>query len=883
MKPVSFHHCPPLAAALTLAATGHLVAETVNLSTADGFGATSFNAAGGWSNAAAPVAGNDYVVAIERLRTPTDVADYTFAGDSLAVSTATGKLSYKVNGSSTITVPDLILDGGIIDHINAFDQIFTLAGAVTVNGTGSRISATQGPIIVTATVGGSSDLTVLGNLGVTFAAENTFTGDLIVNGAFVLSETGSLLFEIGASGVNNSVTGTAGATFNGMFDIDLSGAGTTVGDTWTLVAADTLADSYGTGFMVVSGSDPWTRVEVTPAWSVWVSPTGDYQFDQTTGILRRVATDSDQDGLPDSWEQANFGIATSSNDGSGDPDGDWCSSYLEYLSDTDPVQAASFPDSDSDTLPDGWEFTFFGNLAEGPDGDYDTDWNSNLVEYTKGTDPTATFDYPDEDNLGSGDGINDGWEIHYFGSIAACNPDADSDGDLFSNIDEFWADTDPTEQTSSPDTDDFFAGDGLPDGWEVKYFRTGNEDLETVIAKWGPNDDPDNDGSPNFAELGAGTDPADAASHPSALAYWRFEERTAGVVPVGDNSGGNQANTVIDSSGWGNHLMTWRDYTSPYYQTVLPSATVPATGESNTASLGFARDGGNLFITDNIYSSPGTALRTYLFDEFTIEASFNASQINNWQVVIGKSGNPVGGQPPFSIKLRNDNYLSVGIVDGSGTAREVIGTRLVEAGAWYSVAATASDSELKLWVKAPGDGAYVLEGSMAIQGAFYNYAGLDAPWVIGLGKWNGADADPFGGSIDEVRITPEVLDNSLFLFHEEGISTPYSEWADTNITDPALRGENDDADGDGTTNIVEFLLGLDPMDGSSFFAAVMDGSELSWPAADGLSFTIQRSTTLQAGSWSNVGTVVSTGGTASWSDPAPPAGAAFYRVDLATE
>jgi hypothetical protein len=45
---------------------------------------------------------------------------------------------------------------------------------------------------------------------------------------------------------------------------------------------------------------------------------------------------------------------------------------------------------------------------------------------------------------------------------------------------------------------------------------------------------------------------------------------------------------------------------------------------------------------------------------------------------------------------------------------------------------------------------------------------------------------------------------------------------------------------------------------------------------------VQRSTTLGP-VWEDVATVSATGSTALWTDLAPPAGKAFYRVVLATE
>ena len=45
-------------------------------------------------------------------------------------------------------------------------------------------------------------------------------------------------------------------------------------------------------------------------------------------------------------------------------------------------------DVDNDGLPDDWEINYFGDLDEGPDGDFEPDGITNLDEYKSGTDPT---------------------------------------------------------------------------------------------------------------------------------------------------------------------------------------------------------------------------------------------------------------------------------------------------------------------------------------------------------------------------------------------------------------------------------------------------------------------------------------------------------------
>lgn len=852
----------------------------------DAINTSSFAAPLNWSNGLAPAAGNSYVVPTGRsLRTTLDAGtDLPFAGDSISLS---GSLVYK-SGSvatniNTVTINNLTINGGTVNNASNFLSPFILAGnGITIQGTGtSTLFANNGALTVSAPISGSTGTLLLSTNGgtggrqVILSGVNTYTGAIQVGGlsGALLAPTGKLAFTIGANSVNNTITGAAPFVFEGAFSINLTSAGNTVGNSWTLVDVSTVVETFADSFSVEG---------FTENFGFWTSADGRYQFSEVTGKLTRIAPDSDGDGLPDAWEELHFGEGYLYEGPFSDYDNDWANNLLEYQNGTNPNNPASFPDTDVDGLNDGWEVAFFTNIqAQAAAGDPDGDYNTNAVEYAAGSDPTSAWSYPDTDGGGIGDGMNDGWEIHYFGSIAAAVPGADPDGDLFTNLEEFQASTNPTLQTSSPDTD----FDGLADGWEVKYFRVGGEPLASVVVRQDGIMDPDGDQYNNVAEYRAGTNPTLADSKPVALAYWRFEEKTSGTVPYGNDSGGNEPNTVLDSSGLGNHMMTWRNYTAPTYVTDVPFAAVPATSATNTAALAFVRDAGNLFLTDNVYTTGGVGINSHVFTAYTIEASFKTTATNVWQVVVGKTGNPIAGQPPFSLKIRaSDNRLVAGIVDGAGTAKEAVSTRAITTGTWFSVAVTASATELKLWIKETADSSPVLESTTPIAGAFYNYAGVNSPWVVGLGKWNNADADPFSGNIDEIRISPVVLAPSAFLVPVTSNDTD-NDGMDDDWERASFGGLSQlatgDFDGDGTNNLTEYRLGLLANSGSSRFAAARaaDG-RITWPSAAGLKFTVMRSTSLAVGSWAPVGTVTGTAGTAEFTDPSPPVGGAFYKVLL---
>lgn len=130
------------------------------------------------------------------------------------------------------------------------------------------------------------------------------------------------------------------------------------------------------------------------------------------------------------------------------------------------------PDSDDDGLPDDWEETQFGNLNQSASDDPDSDGLANDEEYGQETDPNLSD--TDNDGLSDGeevnqhetdpllvdtdeDGLTDGAEINSHGS----NPLArDTDQDV---LDDFAEVMTHGTSPSKPDTD----SDGFSDGVEV--------------------------------------------------------------------------------------------------------------------------------------------------------------------------------------------------------------------------------------------------------------------------------------------------------------------------------------------------------------------------------------------------------------------------------
>jgi hypothetical protein len=111
-----------------------------------------------------------------------------------------------------------------------------------------------------------------------------------------------------------------------------------------------------------------------------------------------MGEDTDNDNLPDSWEELYWGDITK-YDGDDDPDNDGKTNKQEYAAGTDPTKKDVDPtdDTDSDGLPDTWEMDNFGTLDYGANDDPDDDGKTNLQEYNAGTDPNKKASETEDD------------------------------------------------------------------------------------------------------------------------------------------------------------------------------------------------------------------------------------------------------------------------------------------------------------------------------------------------------------------------------------------------------------------------------------------------------------------------------------------------------
>jgi hypothetical protein len=126
--------------------------------------------------------------------------------------------------------------------------------------------------------------------------------------------------------------------------------------------------------------------------------------------------------------------------------------------------------------------------------------------------------------------------------------------------------------------------------------------------------------------------------------------------------------------------------------------------------------------------------------------------------------------------------------------------------------------------------------------------------------------------------TPLAVPGQVVVF-----SRTYADWALATLGNAAAV-PNADSDGDGFTNQQEFATSTNPNDANSRLqttsaAMTVDGYKLRWFAAYGVNYKVRWSSDLKT--WNDLATpYTGTGAEMEVTDPAPPAGGRFYRVEV---
>ncbi len=451
-----------------------------------------------WTDGQAPRAGTNYLVVstvAPVLESPASDSPI-FAGDRLNLIGAT---ELRLRHAGTAGLAALGIDGGTIAMERRGRSGWGRDGDTLTVTQESTIAFRQtGTLTLQATIAGTSTLTVQSAGDDVFssnatlelgAANTTFSGDWRVD-------------QVTLKGLHPEALG-EGDVFlvNGVLDFDAN-------------------LNKSAGRLDISGEDSRIVLDQTLAFGQLTIndgaievPAGVYDYDGLGALLGGglqpvfidggglliVGSDSDDDGLPDVWEEQQFGDLAQGADADGDGDG--LVAGREFLFGTDPNNA----DTDGDGVDDATEVDTLGsnpNLADS-DGDglsdaVETNTGVYVSASDTGTDPTN----PDTD----GDGLSDALE--------------NASGTFVSN-------DDPGTDPNNPDSD----GDGARDGQEVSVGTNPHDGNDASLVPAGT--------------VGLWTFDSDAAVQPDLSGNGHDVTRVGGATWVDDPDRGG----VIDFAG----------------------------------------------------------------------------------------------------------------------------------------------------------------------------------------------------------------------------------------------------------------------------------------------------------------------------------------------
>jgi autotransporter-associated beta strand protein len=323
-------------------------------------------------------------------------------GVGLSTISATGGLV--INNTGTVvtalggnsigqTTAVAVNTGGLLD-VRKNNVIGALSGGGTIRNTtatGYLLTAnndngnsTFSGVMEESTTGKLS-FTKAGTGTLTLSGSNTYTGSTTVStGTLILANTGSLRFNIGATGVNNALNGAGSVTLNGGLLFNLASAGTITGNSWNIVNVGTLNEGYGGTFAVSSTLGPfsnssgtWTRVENDVT----------YTFVQSTGVLSVTPGGADYS----TWASAFSAPALSDTLSTADPDNDGLINAVEYALGLDPRYFSASPGVITNS---GMTITYTKGAEAKANGDVtygiETSTTLALGSWTLGTAPEVT-------------------------------------------------------------------------------------------------------------------------------------------------------------------------------------------------------------------------------------------------------------------------------------------------------------------------------------------------------------------------------------------------------------------------------------------------------------------------------------------------------------
>ncbi|RYZ74616.1 MAG: PEP-CTERM sorting domain-containing protein [Proteobacteria bacterium] len=207
------------------------------------------------------------------LRQRLDLNGFNETVSHISVDVTIGSANHEITNSSATTRSTFTLNSGVDTTARSFSGVVT----------------------------GNLDIQKLGSNSVTFSAVNTYVGNTAVNaGTFVVADGGALngggstnvasgatfsllgtyLYNIGADGDSNQISGAGTVNLNGIFHLNLASAAIADGNEWTLVAATGSVD--WNGLRITSTAGDFTRQDGT-----WTLNEQDnlWTFNESDGVL----------------------------------------------------------------------------------------------------------------------------------------------------------------------------------------------------------------------------------------------------------------------------------------------------------------------------------------------------------------------------------------------------------------------------------------------------------------------------------------------------------------------------------------------------------------------------------------------------------------------
>ena len=398
-----------------------------------------WNTIADWEDGAFPSGEADYLVdsaSAGVLRSPA-APNPSFAGRSLAITGPNARLIMEHSGVATInrlTLTNAVLETRLTQALSG--------DGLTIAGQNGILIENGANLEIRAPLFGTGSIEVLG----TANGNGTSSGGIVLAGAGSNHQIDWILNGSGLRAITPGVTGSGDITLlQGRLDFDyhaslpsttlrIQGEGfhLTLDKQWILGGLVVLANGEVT-FELPEGS--YTTQTLIGS----VGFTAEMVSGEGTLTIVGEGSDSDSDGLLDSWERENLGSLAETADGDADNDG--LTNAFEFALGT----SAGSDDTDGDGLKDGVEtrtgfFVSTANTGSDPtntDSDADGLLDGEEVN-TYHTSPVAA----DTD----GDGLTDPVEITEHGTA----PDkADTDGDGNNDSSELLIGTDPLDPASN--------------------------------------------------------------------------------------------------------------------------------------------------------------------------------------------------------------------------------------------------------------------------------------------------------------------------------------------------------------------------------------------------------------------------------------------------